>query len=107
MPQMMQWMYIMLLKYGGFVTKYIEERFPPYDYGCGWRVLRHYTIKAQGRTMEVTIDDDIGIIDGKMSMERDAYSVYDINTSDVPVGYIPGPSQTYYRSTNLCAKDTK
>lgn len=96
-PQIMKWMYIMMLKYGGFVTNYSEERFL-HDFDMGWRTVRYYTIKAHGRTLEVTIDDEIGIVDGQMSVDRDYNPIFELGSGSKPVGYIPGPAQIYYKS---------
>lgn len=96
MPQMMKWIYIMILKHHGYVTSYREERFP-HDFNLGWKTVMHYTIKAPGMTLDVTIDDEAGIIDGNMNIERDFSPIYELGSSH-PAEYVSGRSQIYYRS---------
>ena len=61
----------------------------------GWRTVKYYTIKSSRMTLEVTIDDECGIIDGHMT--QDYQPIYELGSS-IPTEFIPPAPQIYYRS---------
>ncbi|KKL78471.1 hypothetical protein LCGC14_2024520 [marine sediment metagenome] len=90
-PQVLKWMYVLELKYGGFVTS-SEISFDVE------RCIKRYTIRSPIHKLEIMIDQESGFIEGRLNInrERTYQPIYEIGNSQP--SFVPGMLKWQYPS---------
>ena len=83
-PQILKWMYVLELKYGGFVTssEILDD--------MSGRYIKRYTVRSPMYELEIMIDEEGGFIEGRLNInkERIYQPIYEIGKSKP--SFVPG-----------------